>query len=172
MKSHGSPVWSVKLRVLSLYVLVTSWKKSQLVLDGCALENVVFFFSPPLSNSKLFLFSFLLVSPYLCLWKQTLARLFPPVGRSVHWNSLCSSCLKTKVMIVSYLQLNLLLMWSTLSIRRMNKVTDSGHIIQMRIWKLSAYSCSLPHSTEYGDLLVLCACVCARARLCLCVGFK
>ena len=54
----------------------------------------------------------------------------------------------------------------------MNKVTDSGHIIQMRIWKLSAYSCSLPHSTEYGDLLVLCVCVCvcARARVCVCVG--
>lgn len=62
----------------------------------------------------------------------------------LHWNSPCSSCLKTKVMIVSYLQLNLLLMQSTLNIRRMNKLTDSGHIIQMRIWKLSTYSCILP----------------------------
>lgn len=49
----------------------------------------------------------------------------------------------------------------------MNKVTDSGHIIQMRIWKLSAYSCSPLHCTEYWDLLVLCVCVCVF--VCVCV---
>lgn len=93
--------------------------------------------------------SFRLVSSYLCLHKHSAESFSFCQKETVHWNSPCRSCLKTKVMIVSYLQLNLLLMQSTLSIRRMNKVTDSGHIIQMRIWKLSTYSCILPHSTEY-----------------------